>query len=173
MAAYDGGGILGAAGHFTIDRCVISNNVAGYNSVGYGGGLYFQNGGGLVTNCVISSNLATDDIEEGGCIGGGMLITGDYAIIDCAITDNEASWGDVGGLLLYRGRAIRCAILGNHASPYSGGATAGLVLAQGATAHECLIAGNYVQWGPGCGGVDVDRGALENCTIAHNRLMYS
>ena len=169
LAEWHGGGIYCEYGDPTIDHCEISYNTAGYYCVGDGGGIYLYEGSGVVSHCVISYNLATDDIDEGGCSGGGVNSYGGHTIVDCEITNNEASWGSGGGAAVYFDtHVIRCKIMGNHASPYSGAAAGGLLTWRDSVVSGCLIARNYVTWGNGHGGVDFKGEIIENCTIIHN-----
>jgi len=68
LADYYGGGVYNGSGSLTMKASIISNNVAS-NTVGGGGGLYFDYGNADLTN-----NIVTDNQSNG--IGSGIYIAG-------------------------------------------------------------------------------------------------
>ena len=87
-----GGGILvtGEAAP-TIRYCTITN----HSCRGDGGGVCFQDGGGLLENCYIAGNSGTSF----GAVGGGVFVaslTVDVEIRDCVIANNYTDYDDTG-----------------------------------------------------------------------------
>jgi hypothetical protein len=80
----DGGGFLISAGNVTIDRCSISNNIAGD-----GGGITLSGGNLLLENSVITGN-STNTTSYGN--GGGIATSGGtLTIIGCLFTQNVSN----------------------------------------------------------------------------------
>jgi hypothetical protein len=112
----DGGGIMNA-GHLTLNRVVLSGNVAGSGGqsvvedpapAGGMGGAIFNSGVLTISNSAILDNLAGrggdgyDDFFDGGSggdggFGGGIYNKGTLVLTNCTIAGNEAGSGGFGG----------------------------------------------------------------------------
>jgi CSLREA domain-containing protein len=112
----DGGGIMNA-GHLTLNRVILSGNVAGSGGqsvvddpapAGGMGGAIFNSGVLTISNSAILDNLAGrggdgyDDFFDGGSggdggLGGGIYNKATLILTNCTIAGNEAGSGGFGG----------------------------------------------------------------------------
>jgi predicted outer membrane repeat protein len=127
-------------------RSTFEDNVADLG----GGGLYIDNGTGLVSQCSFVANSAGHDVQSGGAGsggsgGGGLWASfGAPAIEDCVFDSNTASFG--AGVYLSddtHTSVLRCDFLGGLAFE-AGGL---YVLHSPAVAEDCLFLGNRAQGG--------------------------
>ena len=154
----------------TVDGFTISNGFASgaANPANNGGGIYMTNG--TVQNCAIVMN------RSGGSgsypDGAGIWMSGG-TVQDCTIAwnTNSGSWTRGGGVMMNgNGLVQRCVIRGNATGSGSGGGVS--INGAGDRLRNCLIAGNYAPDASelmGGGGVGMDGGAVEQCTIVGNR----
>ncbi len=168
-----GGGLwLGPSG--SVDNCVFSGNRAIE-----GGGVFF-NAGGIISGSSFSANTAQTN-------GGGLHADFTNAVVsNCVFTGNSAA--DYGGGLQAGGRIADCTFVSNVAGYYGGGLYGpapgpfvdrcrflgnvcsndggGLWVTTGGRIRNSLIAGNSA--GDQGGGVRLNAGLLENCTVVSN-----
>jgi hypothetical protein len=132
----------------TVERCIISNNVAldlieaTSTYEGSGGGAFLYFGGALLSSTIV------DNISSN--YGGGVIIVDHGEVSDCTISRNNGFRG--GGVYLYEGgTADRCIISGNEArsTSTSAGSGGGVYMDLTGTVTDCLIDGNS---GPSKGG---------------------
>jgi hypothetical protein len=169
----NGGGVY-MTGGILRDSTVGNNLVSPYYADGRGGGVYVS-GGAIVTNCLISGNVVDNTTDLEWARGGGVCIF-DGTVVGCTITNNKvnrrwrnSSYG--GGVYLEHANAIldRCIVTGNEVSMLGGsdsGRLGGGVVIRAGVARNCLIAGNQAR--NQAGGVWMDGGTLESCTIVRN-----
>jgi hypothetical protein len=169
----DGGGVY-MTGGLLRDSTVVGNLVDPYYADGRGGGVYVS-GGALVTNCLVSGNVIENGTDLEWARGGGLYVS-DGTVVDCRITSNKAHrrWRNStygGGVYLDHVNALldRCIVSLNEV-PYWAGTDVnrlgGGVAIRAGTARSSLIAGNQAR--NQAGGVWMDGGTLENCTIVRN-----
>ena len=151
-----GGGVKIEAG--LMHNCVISNNWCSNN--GDAGGILVA--GGTVSNCIITKNGAW-------VYGGGAQInsgTIKYSFIYDNTCGSNASYGG-GGVYINGGTALLeyTVIRGNRSgtSAYGGGVH---ITSAGGIVRNCLIWRNT---GAYAGGVYMQGGVIQNCTIVYNR----
>ena len=121
--------------------------------------------GGLVVDCLIANNVAQDYL---GGRGGGVYITAG-TVRGCAVTNNLADGVDAdnagdpvargGGMFLDGGGLVENCVIAANTATYGGGV---YVTGEG-TVRNCLIAHNRLG-----GGVYMNGGRVESCTIATN-----
>lgn len=168
-----GGGVYMTGGVLR-DSTVANNRADPYYSDGRGGGVYVS-GGAIVTNCLITGNVIDNTTDLEWARGGGLYIS-IGTVVDCTITNNMVSkrWRNSsygGGVYLDHASAMldRCIVTGNQVSMLGGtdsGRLGGGVTIRSGTARNCLIAGNQAR--NQAGGVWMDGGTLESCTIVRN-----
>lgn len=132
----------------TVERCIISNNVAQdlieatSTYEGSGGGAFLYFGGALLSSTIV------DNISSN--YGGGVIIVDHGEVSDCTISHNNGFRG--GGVYLYEGgTADRCIISDNEArsTSTSAGSGGGAYIDLKGTVQNCFISGNS---GPSRGG---------------------
>ncbi len=111
-----------------------------YETQMYGGGLWCEASGALVSNCVVTGNSA---ISAGGAYRG--------TLTHCVISGNLAA--DAGGGA-FVSKLNNCLITSNSAGSYGGGAYG--------TMRGCIIAHNFARYSAGANGY------LQNCTVVSN-----
>lgn len=168
-----GGGVY-MTGGLLRDSAVVGNRADPYYGDGRGGGVYVS-GGAIVTNCLVGGNLIDNGSDLEQPRGGGLYVS-DGTVVDCRITYNKvntrwrnSSYG--GGVYLDHVNALldRCIVSYNEAAYLAGfdtGRFGGGVAIHAGTARNSLISGNQAR--NQAGGVWMDGGTLENCTIVRN-----
>jgi len=121
--------------------------------------------GGLVVDCLIANNVARDYL---GGRGGGVYMTAG-TVRGCTVTNNLADGVDAdnagdpvargGGMFLDGGGLVENCVIAANTATYGGGV---YVTGEG-TVRNCLIAHNRLG-----GGVYMNGGRVESCTIATN-----
>ena len=130
------GGGLNIYGTCLITGCVFDKNFGGY-----GGGVYIEASGGVVSNCVIRGSTGGANGGAGVCVNGGLLTH--------SVVTNNSSQGSGGGVHLVSGTVRNCIIADNKSN------------SNGAPGIGFNKAGG--------GGVSMKGGTLENCTVAFNK----
>lgn len=162
-AADGGGGIYATGG--TIEDCLIGwNTSAVVVSSSAGGGARLE-GACLVSNCVIIANSSRE--------GGGLFLTNGPVVVDCTLTENEATSQGGGGIKLWGSGSVgHCTIVSNRASNNLGG---GLRVDDpaGVTVRNCLLAGNEAFHAGGFYVYPQSAGqfSMESCTVATNTAL--
>jgi hypothetical protein len=182
---YGGGLDVNGGADPIIERCRMTNNLAGHTFNGNGGGISVRGAGSQaeIRHCRIDDNTGS---SAWFAYGGGLYIgaSGSAVVHDCAIVGNRGSTARVGGgggVAVYggSGEITDCEIVGNIASTLStgvGGNGGGLhCYASTTLVQNCTITGNIAteaNGGQGSGGgVCLINGTgvqLLDCTIAGN-----
>jgi len=177
-----GGGIYMNGGR-VLDS-MIENNISYANVWGTadGAGIYMA-GSALVSNSVVRGNQNDPSGVYDTGRGGGIVLSGaNCVVVDCVVTGNVArsNFRPVGaGIYMANGLVDRCVVVGNRAwgttrygdsTHASGGA--GLYM-DGGTVRNSLFAGNQTDAqgddNRRGGGVRMNGGRMENCTIVRNK----
>jgi len=144
----NGGGISIQGSHPTITGCTISGNT----TFGYGGGVAYDNAGGLLEDCLIQNNNAAYTYSQGGGIS---CSTSNPTLRRLVITGNTASgyYAEGGGLDISFTPAPlleNCTITGNSTS--DNGFGGGLSIQWGANPviDKCIISGSTAGQGLYC-----------------------
>ncbi len=191
-----GAGIRLIDSSLTLDRCVISNNIARATSNGYawGGGMYAVNSDLIVTNTLFVGNVAcnTSTANNGRTLGAGLAADGGtVTVVHSEFIDNEAdsrghvgSWG--GGIYMVNatGWVRDTLIAGNRVNPHADrhggryGFGGGIYINSGTLVENCTIVSNrsyntypFRNDSPGGGGVYINGGTLRNSLIHGNRAL--
>jgi hypothetical protein len=156
----------------TLDSCVITNNTVSGVGVQYGGGLYINNSGLVVTNCLITRNQAAGSGNGTGYGGGIYLNSGGLTMVLSRVTGNTASGAgmgasssDGGGLHVASGSAvIRQSVIAGNSTTRNGGGTYNVGTLR---LENSIVNTNSAVNGDGI----LANGAvtLMNCTVANNR----
>ncbi len=127
-----------------------------------GAGAYMLSG--TISNCIVKSCVST-----GNSSGGGLYLTGGLVIDSRIIGNNTIDNGNNHGAGIYATgtSAIidRCVITNNYNIRETNPMGGGVALYGGAICRNSLIANNRA---PKAGGVIVNNGRLENCTVVSN-----
>jgi hypothetical protein len=194
-AGFDGqgGGILALDATGVIENCLIRKNRAAQPASvgGDGGGLYAENGRLTVRYCTIEGNDtmgASGKVKRG---TGVMVVNGSPFLHDCVISNNVqvTDNGTGAGLYMNAGNGVvsNCMLIANSSSRYAGN------YVNNGTVTHCLISNNYARSSgggitlantgskllfsriignrtghEGGGGVNANRGLIDNCEILFN-----
>jgi len=148
--------------------CRFEGNRAG---IDYGGACNLETYNHIISNCVFISNSAK---IYGGALSFTSTTTNNF-VENCTITGNilTATTGRGGGIYCGGKTTIRnCSIIGNTAAHIGGGICAQTPADTNSTIINCLIAQNQSTTNIG-GGIWIDRGVIENCTIVSNYAAIS
>jgi len=157
-----GGGIVCSSNNpnLTISNSTISRNSGINNGVG---GIYYNQGGGILSNCVISDNIGYSGVAGG--IDCDWEV--DVLISHCTISGNVASWSAWGGGGLYCEKAWPTI----EYSTFSGNSAwdgAGLLsFWSSPTLRFCTFTDNYALNNGGAIRVDGEI-TISNCTLSRN-----
>lgn len=133
--AYQGVGVMIAAGGGTLDRCRVtdcSNNGCYYTR---GGGVYMV-GNGRITRCLIDGNVCSGP----NCDSGGIYMSSGL-VDNSLIVGNSCTFFQYGGagIAANGGKVVSCTITGN---AITGGAGGGVWKNDGAVLANCILADN-------------------------------
>lgn len=176
IATYDGGGIYNTTeANMTLEKCIISENIAKN-----GGGIFNESSSPAIVNTVITKNKAQGLLHEGS--GGGIYNhdSSGIQIVDCKITENNAT---IFGAGVYfdtsSGQIERCLIYANIMSVDNTAYTptgAGIALNNSSSPNiiNCTIASNKITGlnsyarGSGLSIKTNSDPSIINCTIVDN-----
>lgn len=150
-----GGGVY--ANNARISNCVIRSCAA----TTYGGGVYFFNGGGLITHSRLEDNDAP--------YGGGVHCRSVGVVSNCTFTGNRAigpAGTGGGGVYLYQGGAV---VLSSFSGNTAGNDGGGVLMEGGGSVERSWLAENVAgDWGGGAA-VYFSGGLVRNCVLVQNR----
>lgn len=141
-----------------VESCLIADNPKG----GFGGGLYVDASGAIVSNCVLRGNASKS------CGGGGVTIINGL-VTHCVITNNTST--AAGGGAQLRGGTLRNCVVANNKSTNTGSsygadtnkAGGGGLNIVGGTVENCTFYGNTSASATRCDELSMGGGTVRNC----------
>ncbi|MBQ3735201.1 MAG: right-handed parallel beta-helix repeat-containing protein, partial [Bacteroidales bacterium] len=153
----NGGGVK-LAGYGKLSNCLIQNNI----SSSFGGGVEMLYGyPNYLYNCRILNNTAPST--------GGVNVGWTYSdlpastIINCQISNNNATWQGAGGVSMMNGNISNCLISNNF-----GGSVGGLGINSGTVSNTTIVRNEVFSWGFVSGVSGGEECIFTNCIIWGN-----
>lgn len=144
----------------------------GGSDTAYGTGIRIEPAGGTVSNCVIRGCIVNGYWSSAAVYAAGT----DALVTHCVITNNTTATGSSGdqktaGLHLAGGAAaVNCLVANNRERATSGTCCTGGAYVQNGYLYNCTVVDNTARR---CGGIRIAAGGAYNCVIAGNTATYS